>query len=62
MQTTVLTAKPAYLFALCGAQSIGAPALVTLGLRDPLRLAWVVGSNSRVSPSRVRPVRTNSTL
>ena len=27
MQTTDLTAKPAYLLALCGAQSIGAPAL-----------------------------------
>ncbi len=32
----VLTAKLAYLLALCGAQSIRVPAYVTVGLRDPV--------------------------
>ena len=32
----VLTAKPAYLLALCGAQSISVPACITVGLRDPV--------------------------
>ena len=35
-QTTVLTAKLAYLLALCGAQSISVPACVTVSLRDPV--------------------------
>ena len=35
-QTTVLTAKLAYLLTLCGAQSISVPACVTVSLRDPV--------------------------
>ena len=35
-QTTVLTAKLAYLLALCDAQSISVPACVTVSLRDPV--------------------------
>ena len=35
-RTTVLTAKLAYLLALCGPQSISVPACVTVSLRDPV--------------------------
>ena len=69
----ILRKASAYLLALCAAQSISAPALVTVGLCDPVadRLGGGLElstfgrqqhRHSQASSSGVRPVRTSSTI
>ena len=69
----VLTTQTAHLLALCAAQSITAPTVVTVGLCDPVADRLGGGFKlstfgrqqnrySRASSSGVRPVRTNSTI